>query len=487
VSLAERWDGTGWHIQPTPNPPLPQFAFHLTVLNAVACTSASACTTVGSSMSSLSTPVTLAQHWNGTTWAIQATPNRAGAAASGLFSAACTSPRSCMAVGGTSSPNDIGGFLAERWNGTSWSILPTPALPPGALNGVSCPSPASCTAVGQTTNGVGVFVTLAEHWDGTTWRIQPTPNPPGPAGSSFGGVSCLTDSFCMAIGDSGITGPNPAPLAERWNGKTWKILPIPAPAGAQAVFIGQVSCTSPSACTTTGLSMSSSGLATTLAERWNGRAWHIQPTPNPPGAQGAALPGIACTGPSACLAVGASNPFTPNAKTLAERWNGTRWSIMPSPNPAAGGAGFNAVSCASPSACTGVGASNSGTLAERWNGTRWSLQPTPNPVAAFQITLDSVACPARRFCTAVGDYGVAATGAERLTLGLQWRGTGHGLQRSTAALLPGAGCAGLPAVPSRLIWGRSDAWRALTTPSLQSRALTQRGLIRPLLSCQRPD
>jgi hypothetical protein len=160
---------------------------------------------------------------------------------------------------------------------------------------------------------------------------------------------------------------------------------------------------------------------------------------------------------------------------------------MPSPNPAAGGAGFNAVSCASPSACTGVGASNSGTLAERWNGTRWSLQPTPNPVAAFQITLDSVACPARRFCTAVGDYGVAATGAERLTLGLQWRGTGHGLQRSTAALLPGAGCAGLPAVPSRLIWGRSDAWRALTTPSLQSRALTQRGLIRPLLSCQRPD
>lgn len=62
----------------------------------------------------------------------------AGAAASGLFGAACTSARSCMAVGGTSSPNDIGGFLAERWNGTRWSFLPAPALPPGQLSGVSC-------------------------------------------------------------------------------------------------------------------------------------------------------------------------------------------------------------------------------------------------------------------------------------------------------------------------------------------------------------
>ena len=442
-TLAERWDGRSWHIQPTPNPAIPSFAFHLTILNAVSCTSASACTTVGSSMTSLSTPVTLAERWNGTTWAIQATPNRPGAAASGLFGVACTAARSCMAVGGTSSPNDIGGFLAERWDGTRWSILPTPALPPGALMGVSCTSPAACTAVGQTTNSAGIFVALAERWNGTTWRVQPTPNPGGAQGSAFGGVSCPTASFCMAIGSSGPATPHPMPLAERWNGTTWKTLPIPAPAGAQGVFIGPVSCTSTSACTTTGLSMNSSGLATTLAERWNGTAWRIQPTPNPPGAQGAALPGIACTGPSACLAVGASNPFTPNAKTLAEQWDGTRWRIVPSPNPAAGGGGFSAVSCASPSACTGVGASNSGTLAERWNGTRWTIQPTPNPVVAFQIFLDSVACPARRFCTAVGDYGLNATGAERLTLGLQWRDTGQGPQLSAAPPHPASAVPGL--------------------------------------------
>jgi len=169
-----------------------------------------------------------------------------------------------------------------------------------------------------------------------------------------------------------------------------------------------------------------------------------------------------------------------------------KWRIVPSPNPAAGGAGLNAISCASPRACIAVGsytnsAGTSFTLAERWNGTRWTIQPTPNPVAAFQITLDSVACPADHSCTAVGDYGVNGTGAERLTLGLQWRGTGQGLLRSTPGSHPGTGCAGLPAVPGRLLWGPSNAWRALTSPSMEPRALTQRGLIRPLLSCRRPD
>jgi hypothetical protein len=209
----------------------------------------------------------------------------------------------------------------------------------------------------------------------------------------------------MAIGASGQSTPNPKPLAERWNGKTWKILPIAAPAGAQGALIGPVSCTSPSACTTTGLFTNSSGLARTLAERWNGRAWRIQPTPNPANVPNANLASVACTGPSACTAVGGRFDNSGNpVGTLAERWNGARWRIVPSPNPAAGGRIFNAVSCASASACTGVGFSNSGTLAERWNGTRWRIQPTPNPALAFQITLDGVACPARGSCTAVGDY-----------------------------------------------------------------------------------
>src|SRR5262249_56238456 len=88
--------------------------------------------------------------------------------------------------------------------------------------------------------------------------------------------------------------------------------------------------------TTTGVSFDSSGIGTTLAERWNGTAWRIQPTPNPPGAQGATLDGgVACTGPSTCTAVGARTDSAGNpVATLAERWNGVKWRIVPSPNPA---------------------------------------------------------------------------------------------------------------------------------------------------------
>ena len=118
------------------------------------------------------------------------------------------------------------------------------------------------------------------------------------------------------------------------------------------------------------------GRARAVAERWNGTRWTIQPTPNPrPG--GAFLNGVSCTSASACTAVGSLPPGT-----LAERWNGTRWAIQPTPNPAQGGGGLSGVSCTSASACTAVGGSNAGALAERWNGTSWLSRPPPTPPRA---------------------------------------------------------------------------------------------------------
>ena len=68
--------------------------------------------------------------------------------------------------------------LAESWNGTTWTLVPTPALAnTGAgLNGVSCTSPSSCMAVGEFT-GIGNEMTLAEAWNGTSWSVVKTPRP----------------------------------------------------------------------------------------------------------------------------------------------------------------------------------------------------------------------------------------------------------------------------------------------------------------------
>ena len=100
--------------------------------------------------------------------------------------------------------------------------------------------------------------------------------------------------------------------------------------------------------------------------------WSIQHTPNPAGGSGSILNGVSCTSARACTAVG--DYFNGTASvTLAERWNGTRWSIRHPPNPAGASDVFlNGVSCTSASACTAVGEYFNGTagvtLAEGWSG-----------------------------------------------------------------------------------------------------------------------
>jgi hypothetical protein len=105
-----------------------------------------------------------------------------------------------------------------------------------------------------------------------------------------------------------------------------------------------------SACTTIGEQHFADGIVHTVAERWNGSSWHVQPTPNPPKVGFAPLAGVACTGPSACVAAGGSDQGT-----LAERWNGTSWTIQQTPNPAGFGIGLSGVACYGPAACTAAG------------------------------------------------------------------------------------------------------------------------------------
>jgi hypothetical protein len=210
-------------------------------------------------------------------------------------------------------------------------------------------------------------------------------------------------------------------------------------------FLNGVSCTSPTACTAIGERHSASGIVHTLAERWDGRTWGIQATPNPSGIQFASLAGVSCTSPSACLATGGSD-----LGTLAERWNGTRWSIQPTPNPPGGGnILLTSVACPASSACTAFGFDETGsgqhlTLAERWNGHAWRIQPTPGIVAA-DIGFPGVACPALSACVAVANY---TNNGPDLTLAEQWNGTGTGLRPATSRPAvrggPALGCARSP-------------------------------------------
>jgi hypothetical protein len=432
VTLAERWNGTSWAIQATPNPS----GANPSELTAVACTSTTACTAVGDFSNSAGTDVTLAERWNGTSWAIQATPNRAGAASSAFLGVSCTVATACTAVGSDNVlTTGAQVTLVERWNGTSWVIQASPN-PPGQnqthLSAVACTSSNACASVGDYVNGSGVRVTLAESWDGTSWVIRPAPNPSGADYSVLLGLACTAATACTAVGDfSNSAGATPT-LAERWNGTSWVIQATPTPSGGGYSALSAVACTGPNACTAIGFYTNSIGTEATLAERWNGTSWAIQATPNPSGARSSLLSGVACTSTTACTAIGYYNNTAGAFLTLVERWNGTSWSIQPTPNPSGSNESvLSGVACTAATACTAVGYDfNTGgtavTLVERWNGTSWAIQSTPNPSGAAGSNLSDVACTSSTSCTAVGlQYNQVLT---YTNLAEHWNGTSWAIQ-----------------------------------------------------------
>ena len=386
-TLAERWNGTTWSTQATPSPPQGGGA-----LFSVTCTSPSACTAAGNSNAG-----NLAERWNGTSWQIQPTPNPAGAQFTFLNTVACASASACIAAGAYINSSGAFQALAERWDGSSWAIQPIPRLPGGVMSlliGVACTSATGCLAVGYSSPDLSSNqspATLAEWWDGSTWRAEQTPNPPGAAASNLNAASCVSRSACIAVGNTSNSRGTPLTLAQRWNGHTWSTQPTPSPANG-GNLIG-VSCPSRSSCLAVGghgnpnVEVPSG----TLAERWNGRGWRIQPTPNPRGG-GWFLIAVSCTSPSACTAVGGSiePPGKPPGGTLAERWNGHTWSIQPTPSPSGHGVKIlNGVACTSRSSCMAVGnefdpatGESLGTLAERWDGRTWRIVPTFKPAPA---------------------------------------------------------------------------------------------------------
>jgi hypothetical protein len=109
----------------------------------------------------------------------------------------------CTAVGYYVNSAGTPETLAEHWDGTTWTIQPTPNGEV-SLSAVSCTSATACSAVGDYVStiapGTTGELTLAEAWDGTTWTIQPTPNSTGRANSFLNGVSCTSTTKCTAVG-----------------------------------------------------------------------------------------------------------------------------------------------------------------------------------------------------------------------------------------------------------------------------------------------
>ena len=417
-SLVERWNGSRWQVQSTPQLPHSSGSS----LQAVACVSARFCEVVGTSDGGMlsdggTVERALALRWNGSSWKLQRTrsdPTQEGTTLDGV---SCPSVHRCIAVGSAGATGDVGDgpppqdAVVERWEGSRWALQRV-RLAPGVsgergLAAVSCRSPRACTAVGSA--GLGARP-LVERFEGNTWT--PQSDAAGSTGGELNGVACQKAAVCIAVGGTfagGVLNTSSAgrTLAEQLTGDAWSVQRAAVTATA-AGTLSSVSCTSASACTAVGQSENDAGAVVPVAERWNGLSWSLEVPQDPPQvgvappSDGAQLSSVSCVGDTFCMAVG-NRMFQGygDDNAFAEMWDGASWTMLPVPQPTSLPVSLASVSCASVTDCIAVGPVTElaeRAMVERWDGTSWVADGSLSSASG----LYGVSCPVANDCVAVG-------------------------------------------------------------------------------------
>jgi hypothetical protein len=269
--------------------------------------------------------------------------------------------------------------LAEHWDGSSWRVVPSPgvAKETSELLAVAAVSATDVWAVGFHRAEGSQNQPLAEHWDGRTWTIAPPPEPaPGPA--TLTSVSVRSASDVWAVGTR--QGERSRTLIEHWDGEVWSVVRSPSPGDPDNDLFGVVAL-KPNVAWAVGDfdRLAYSPQTRTLVERWDGTSWSKVQSPNVDPIDNW-LYAADAVGPRQVWAVG--NEGGIDARTLTERWNGSGWSVVPSAGVDQAGNSLRSVAAIGPGDVWAAGfwrdlsTGFEHALAERWNGTAWSLTDT---------------------------------------------------------------------------------------------------------------
>ena len=334
-----------------------------------------------------------------------------------LDDVSCGASTFCVAVGDSYNvDNNTGSQIGAQWNGSSWgqidALTPSPGGATSYLNGVSCVSVTWCMAVG-TVESATTYDPEVEVWNGAGWGST---TPPAGGASSWGNtltaVSCTSATFCVALDRYNPPLTPPEYQIEQWNGSSW------SPAGAPGLTSGDslwgVSCAG-QWCQAVGQDAQFAPLAFVFG----GTAWNQVAVPA--GTNQSGLNDVSCTSSTMCTAVGFQyydNHLNPSLNdqysvNLVEQWNGSVWSTASVPDAnSSWGDGLATVDCFGPTSCVAGGwvytASEGSSFSNQvlaWNGTSWALETAPAPSGASESQINSLACVANRACLAVGFSG----------------------------------------------------------------------------------
>jgi hypothetical protein len=341
----------GWKVTLPPDPGL-----ELASLDDVAVLSASNVWAVGYYNNDNNVFDTLVVHWNGKKWSRVASPNP-GVGANYLSSVVAVSASNIWAVGtySTEANDSVGNStLVEHWNGKKWSQVASPD--PGSfandLITVRKVTVNDIWAVGYYAGSNVEDRTLVLRWNGKTWTRLPSPDQgalsdvmSGVAGRSADSV-WVTESYRTSPGSDG------AGVILHWNGKAWSTQESLSGDDIDALSFSSA---------TNGWATGGDGAGRSLALHWNGRKWARVSTPSVKDLTNT-LGSVTVLSPTNAWAVGSAgsvvNSF--DSASLAEHWNGKSWSMMKDPGPVgtSGLSGVDATPTTSPWAVGEYGLSN---------------------------------------------------------------------------------------------------------------------------------
>ncbi len=312
-TLTEQWNGTSWSVVPSTDVP----STTDDTLASVSCVGSSFCLAVGGSGTG-----PLAETWNGKAWANVTVALPTGDTGGTLSSVSCVASGVCQTLG-TAFDGTNNVVFGNQWNGTALSLTsaatPTASgsTPAPSASGMSCVSPTWCIAAGVNDTQVTSSAPFSELWNGTSWSLLTTPAASTGLGSALHAVSCAGQNFCEAVGQINGTGPLNQTFIETWNGSSWAITPSPNTSTSESQQLNGVSCFSATTCSAVGQADAASGPSpATLALSWNGSSWSIVAnTPNSGPTQTVA-DGVSCVTNWACVAVGSFESSTAPATSV---------------------------------------------------------------------------------------------------------------------------------------------------------------------------
>jgi hypothetical protein len=317
-----------------------------------------------------------------TAWSIVSSPNEEGS--NWLQAVDALAGNNAWSVGFYVGDEGVYETLAERWDGSAWTLTETPNVGHYGnwLNGVAAVSASEAWAVGYTAGNPATYTstTLIELWNGSAWSVVPSPNP---SNDPLYGANQLNDVRAFAPNDVWAAGwqwvpSGSAPLIERWDGKRWRVSKTPNTGTKELQALDG---TSSRDIWAVGHTLSIGEGHQSLVMHWNGSSWAVVPTPKLPFDN--YLNDVAVVSPRDVWAVGYSITRSQDIQPHYLHWDGSAWAVVPSPHLSST---YNIIQTVAVVSGNDVWAAGYRTLdghqvvtlVEHWDGTQWRIDPSPN-------------------------------------------------------------------------------------------------------------